>query len=296
MRKDGDSSLLPIDSEIEKTCKRNRKEKKKDIDEEDIEEEIMANEERPLIDYVLPTTQGYRPAIVNPAIGGNQSFEIKTGTINMIQQNQFSGAPNEDPNEHISNFNELCGTFQIHNINADAIRLRLFLFSLRDRAKAWLNSLPPDSITTWEGLCNTFLAKFFPFEKTARLRNAIHSFAQMDGESLHEAWTRFKEMLRKCPNHGVSLPVQLQTFYYGLLTSTKTLVNTAAGGTVLTKTPSEFQALLEELACSNDQCPIERRIMKAGPATAQAAMTTIDPETMQQMTIEMRTSKRGCGR
>ena len=50
----------------------------------------------------------------------------------------------------------------------------------------------------------------------------------MDGESLHEAWARFKEMLRKCPNHGVSLPVQLQTFYYGLLTSTKTLVNTAA--------------------------------------------------------------------
>ena len=32
--------------------------------------------------------------------------------------------------------------------------------------------------------------------------------------------------------------------------------------------------------------------MKAGPTTAQAAVTTIDPETMQQMTIEMATLRK----
>ena len=282
MRKDGESSLLPIDLEIEKTCKQNRKEKKQYI-----EELIMAEEEKPLLDYVLPTTHGYRSAIVNPAIDGNRGFEIKTGTINMIQQNQFSGAPSEDPNEHIANFNELCSTFQIHNIAADVIRLCLFPFSLRDRAKAWLNSLPADSINTWEDPCNTFLAKFFPFEKTARLRNEIHSFGQRDGESLPEAWARFKVMLRKCPHHGITLPVQLQTFYYGLLTSTKTLVNTAAGGTVLTKTPSEFHALLEELARSNEQCPVERRLMKAGPATAQAATTDSEAGVLKEVLTQM---------
>ena len=76
--------------------------------------------EKPLIDNILPSTNGYRLAIVNPTIEGNRGFEIKMAIINMSQQNQFLGAPKEDPNEHISNFNELCGTFQVHNISADA--------------------------------------------------------------------------------------------------------------------------------------------------------------------------------
>ena len=281
MRKDGESSLLPIDPEIEKTCKQNRRAKKT--------QSTMAEPapERPLMEYVQPTVQGYRSAIKNPSVEGNRSFEIKLGMINMVQQNQFSGAPNEDPNEHIANFNELCDTFQIHNISTDAIRLRLFPFSLRDRAKSWLKSLPADSIESWEDLCNVFFAKFFPFEKTARLRNEIHSFGQWDGESLHEAWARFKEMLRKCPHHGVTLPIQLQIFYYGLLSSTKTLVNTAAGGTVLTKTPTEFQELLNELARGNDQCPVEKRIMKPPPTSANATTSTPDVEAIRAVTAEL---------
>lgn len=140
MRKDGYSSHLSIDPEIEKTCKRNRKNKQRRV-----EEAIMAEGgERPLLDYAILTTNGYRSAIVYPTIEGNKSFEIKTGMINMIQQNQFSGAPNE----HIANYNELCGTFQIHHIDAEAIRFRLFSFSLRDRAKQRLHTLPADSITT----------------------------------------------------------------------------------------------------------------------------------------------------
>ena len=187
MRKDGESSLLPIDPEIEKTCKRNRKEKQQRI-----EGATMA-EERPLLDYVLPTTNGYRPAIVSPAIE-NRGFEIKTGMINMIQQNQFAGGPTEDPNEHLANFNELCGTFHIQNISVDAIRLRLFSFSLRDRAKIWLQSLPAGSITTWEELCAKFLAKFFPFEKTARLKNA----STVSGNGRGSLCMRHGRALKKC--------------------------------------------------------------------------------------------------
>lgn len=224
MQKDGKSSLLPIDLNIENTCKSNHKEKQRRI-----EEATMAKGcEQPLLDYVIPMINGYRTAIVNPTIEGNRSFEIKMEMINMILQNQYSKAPNEDPNEHIANFNKICGTFQIHNIDAEAIRLRSFSFSLHDRAKQWLHTLPADSITTWDDLCSKFLAKFFPFEKTDHLRNTIHGFGQWNGELLHEAWARFKEILRKCPHHGIALPDQLQTFYYGLINSTKTLVNTAA--------------------------------------------------------------------
>lgn len=95
----------------------------------------------------------------------------------MIQQDQFARTFNVDPKKHIANFIKMCDTFRIHNISAEAIWLRLFSFSLRERVKNWLLSLPPDSIATWEKLFRVFFAKFFPFEKTARPQNEIYTFS-----------------------------------------------------------------------------------------------------------------------
>jgi len=80
----------------------------------------------------------------------------------MFQQSQFRGSPMEDPNLHLSVFLEVCDTLKINRGSNDAIRLRLFPFSLRDKARAWLHSLPPGSITTWDELTKVFLTKFFP--------------------------------------------------------------------------------------------------------------------------------------
>ena len=58
-----------------------------------------------------------------------------------------------------------------------------------------VNSLPLDLITTWEELAQKFLAKYFPPAKTAKLRNDITTFVQLEGESLYEAWERYKDLL-----------------------------------------------------------------------------------------------------
>ncbi|KAM1218500.1 hypothetical protein TB2_045615 [Malus domestica] len=89
----------------------------------------------------------------------------------------FYGLTTEDPNLHISNFVEICETLKIHGATNDAIRLRLFPFSLKDKGKSWFNSLPADSITTWDELANQFLQRFFPPSKTSKLRNEIMTFA-----------------------------------------------------------------------------------------------------------------------
>ena len=61
---------------------------------------------------------------------GGENFEIKTGLITMAQAIPFYGKANEDASAHLQQFLELCSTFVIKGVSQDAIRLRLFPFSL----------------------------------------------------------------------------------------------------------------------------------------------------------------------
>ena len=56
----------------------------------------------------------------------------------------------------------LLPTFQEGRASIDLMRLKLFHFTLKDKAKIWLNSLRPRSIRTWIDLQAEFLKKFFP--------------------------------------------------------------------------------------------------------------------------------------
>lgn len=121
----------------------------------------------------------------------------------------------------------------------DVIRLRLFPFSLRYKAKSLLLAQPQGSIITWQDLLKKFLAKYFPLSKSAKLRSKITSFFHQDGESLYEAWERFKYLLRRCPNHGIPEWLQIQTFYNGMTHTTRVMIDTAARGSLNSKTPDE---------------------------------------------------------
>ena len=81
-----------------------------------------------------------------PPIQAN-NFELKPSYVNMIQNSvQFHGLPREDLNLHIAYFLDICDMFRVNDVSDDAIKLRLFIFSLKDRAREWLNSLPARSI------------------------------------------------------------------------------------------------------------------------------------------------------
>ncbi|EOY00321.1 Uncharacterized protein TCM_010153 [Theobroma cacao] len=111
---------------------------------------------------------------------------------------QFRGLLNDDLKAHISNFLEICDTFKHNRVTDDAIHLILFLFSLRDKAKVWLYSLPTRFIMTLDELAQKFLAKFFP-TKTTKMRNDITSFMQLNARLLYEAWERYKDLLHGLP-------------------------------------------------------------------------------------------------
>jgi len=160
---------LLYDSDIEGTVRRNRREIRRSLNyiDEEQEAEIHTTEEmaennppppemaehhapRTMYDYAKPSLTGTESSIVRPTIAAN-NFELKPNTIQMIQQFvQFDGLQDEDPNTYLANFPEFCETFKINGVSDDAIRLRLFPFSLRNKAKQWLHSLPRGSITTWD--------------------------------------------------------------------------------------------------------------------------------------------------
>ncbi|GJR04321.1 zinc finger, CCHC-type containing protein [Tanacetum coccineum] len=127
---------------------------------------------RTLGDYSKPSQEGYRNAIELP-IGNSVDF------LKLVDSLDLDGE------------------------NRDRTRLRLFHFFLRDQASNWLKRLPAGSITTWEDLTTRFLAQFFPPRRIAKLCNAILMFQQHQGESLSEAWTRFKDLLQKVPHHRI---------------------------------------------------------------------------------------------
>ncbi|GKE95876.1 zinc finger, CCHC-type containing protein [Tanacetum coccineum] len=155
-------------------------------------------------DYSKPSHGGYRNTIELPV--GNNVVPLRSDTIRLVQNGcSFHGLQSEDPNQHFKDFLKLVDSLDIDGENKERTCLHLFQFSLRDQASNWLESLPVGSITTWEDLTTRFRAQFFPSGSTVKLRNDILMFQQHQGESLSEAWTRFKDLLQKVPHHGIDL-------------------------------------------------------------------------------------------
>nr|GEV93684.1 zinc finger, CCHC-type [Tanacetum cinerariifolium] len=96
------------------------------------------------------------------------------------------------------------------------------------------------SISILEDLTTRFLAQFFPPKKNAKLCNDILMFQQHQGESLSEAWTRFKELLQKVPHHGIDLWLQVQIFY----DATRRTIDQSAGRKLRDRNAKESWALL----------------------------------------------------
>ncbi|KAG9450380.1 hypothetical protein H6P81_010345 [Aristolochia fimbriata] len=103
---------------------------------------------------------------------------------------------------------------------------------------------------------NEHIERFLEICDTFRFKDVTNE-AEHD-EQLYEAWERFKELLRKCPNQGIPLWMQIETFYNGITVSTRNLIDAAAGGTMNKKTPNEVYELIEEMSPNMYQYLVER--------------------------------------
>ncbi|KAG8485620.1 hypothetical protein CXB51_018935 [Gossypium anomalum] len=80
----------------------------------------------------------------------------------------------------------------------------------------------------------------------------------MDLETLYHAWERYKDLLRRCPHHGLPLWLQVQTFYNGVNPLTRQMIDAVAGGTINNKTPEKDFEFIEEMPLNNYQWQVMR--------------------------------------
>ena len=63
-------------------------------------------------EYMMSTIAGPVEGVVDPAFAEGR-YEIKTGLLLMIQNNQFGGGPTEDPRKHVENFLDILDSVMI---------------------------------------------------------------------------------------------------------------------------------------------------------------------------------------
>ena len=113
-------------------------------------------------------------------------------------------------------FEQVCSTLADQTCPTEIIRLNLFPFTLKEKAKAWLLTLRSNSISTWNALHEAFIKKFFPNRLTTDVLRQIKMFTQKEGENFAQVWERFKDLLLVCPHHGFEKWHTVSFFYNGL--------------------------------------------------------------------------------
>jgi uncharacterized coiled-coil protein SlyX len=266
--------LIPCDPDIEHTLRQLRAERKASLSRENTTDTMAGIPHVALQDHYIPPTYTTPSCLRLPAVTATH-YEIKPSTIQSLPT--FLGFPHENPYEFLSEFQSICSTIQLTGFTEDALKMRLFVFALKERAKHWFQSLEPNSITSWDQLQQVFLKQYFPIGRTNDIRRAITGITQYQGEPLHETWERLKDLLRSCPHHAVPKWQLVQSFYDGLTESCRSTVDASCGGTFMLKSEDEAWAMIENLSNNSRQQASNRRREPAPKAPKTESLCEVGP-------------------
>nr|GEY96516.1 hypothetical protein [Tanacetum cinerariifolium] len=171
-------------------------------------------DQRTMAELLRAPIEGYAEAIVVPPILAEQ-FELKHSLINMITTDQFFRLEKE--------------IRMITSVGA---------------ARRWLEKEPRVRFTLGRILFQNSSMNSSP-SRTTNLRNEISNFQRFD-ESFHEAWDRYKDLIRACPHHGFTELHKPDTFYNALNPAGQDSLNAAAaGGNLLERSTQDVLTIIE---------------------------------------------------
>ena len=120
-----------------------------------------STENTKLCDFTSHNNNDFMCTPIAPPATSTPSYEIKPALLNLVMKDEFYIA-REDAALHLNNFVELCDMQNYKEVDGDIVKLKLFLFSLRGRAKEWLQSFPRNSIDSWDKYKDAFIGKYYP--------------------------------------------------------------------------------------------------------------------------------------
>ncbi|KAL4300269.1 hypothetical protein AHAS_Ahas17G0184000 [Arachis hypogaea] len=202
--------------------------------------------------------------ILYPVLDSN--FELKSGTINLLPK--YNGLPGEDPLKYLKDFEVSCAIARRHGTDEAAV-------------------------SNWDLLRKEFLEKFYPPQKTDKLRREISCILQRDGETLYEYWERFKKLLEACPHHRIDELVLISYFCQGMHHQYKFFLDATSGGSLTkNKTAAEAWEVISDLADSTQhsraRSPPPKAVNEVSPSG-----DVILTKTLGKMTILLRQLTQG---
>src|SRR3954469_25068814 len=210
-------------------------------------EKMNSSKNTKLCDFTSTNNKDFLSTPIAPPAPDATFYEIKPALLNIVMKEQFTRASSDDDAAHLNNFVEHCEMQKYKDVDGDIIKIKLFPFSLRAKAKEWLLSLPRNSIDSWTKCKDAFIGKYYPLAKIIAMRSDIMKFKQLDSEHVAPAWERMKSLVKNCPTHGLTAWMIIQTFYAGLNFSSRNLLDSAAGGTFMVLTLGAATRLLDNM-------------------------------------------------
>ena len=147
----------------------------------------MAQDNTKLCDFSNTNNNDFLSTPIAP-LSDTESCEINAALLNLVMKDQCAGLPSEDAATHLNSFVDLCDMKKKKDTDNNIVKVKLFPFYLRGRAKVWFSSLPKNSIDSWNKCKDAFISKYFPLAKIITLRNDIMNFKQLDHEHVAQSW------------------------------------------------------------------------------------------------------------
>ena len=149
------------------------------------------NAYRSMRDHIHPPRMSAPSCIVPPI----EQMVIRPYLVPLLPT--YHGMESENPHSHMREFEEVYNTFKEETVTMDLMRLKIFPFTLKDKAKFWLNFLRPMIIRNWTEMQFEFLKKFFSTHRTNSLKGKISTFSanENENEKFYACCERYMEAL-----------------------------------------------------------------------------------------------------
>lgn len=156
-----------------------------------------------LEEYAIYTPKDIGPGLVRPTIPPTTNFELKGQFPKYAKRITFLWERSQRYKQACRRVLEIVDYFNISRVTKDVVMLRMLLITFKYATKIQVKSLPPGSIIMSPGsiimsdaLKSKFLQQFNPPSMIAKLKAKIQNFQQMDGETLFEAWDRYRTLIK----------------------------------------------------------------------------------------------------